>query len=139
MSGLNVAEIINEWVEKELALPFTIYNDAMPASQGEAACLRHDPAPAAEKRFLDGSRLLKWNLTYYIRSGDRASARNYAFDITDRLDGKEITDSETGVKIMIEAQTLPQFISIDDKNNTIYSAAIVATYLEPNTEDKNNG
>lgn len=131
MSSLNVANIINTWVETELSLPFTIYNDVIPDSTGDAACLRHDPAPAAEKRFIDGTRQLKWNLTYYVRSANRTNARNYAYDITEKLDGREITDSETGIKIMIEAQTLPQFISIDDKNNTLYSAAIVASYLEP--------
>lgn len=131
MSSLNVANIINEWVEQELTLPFTIYNDVMPDSTGDAACLRHDPAPAAERRYIDGTRLLKWNLTYYVRNKNRTKARDYADEITAKLDGAEITDQASGVKIECEAQTLPQFISIDDKNNTIYSAAIVCTYLDP--------
>jgi hypothetical protein len=131
MSSLNVANIINKWVEKELTLPFTIYNDVMPDSTGDAACLRHDPAPAAERRYTDGTRLLKWNLTYYVRNKNRTKARDYADEITAKLDGAEITDQASGVKIECEAQTLPQFISLDDKNNTIYSAAIVCTYLEP--------
>lgn len=131
MSSLNVANIINEWVEKELSLPFTIYNDVMPDSNGDAACLRHDPAPAAERRYTDGTRLVKWNLTYYVRNKNRTKARDYADEITAKLDGAEITDQASGVKIECEAQTLPQFISLDDKNNTIYSAAIVCTYLEP--------
>jgi hypothetical protein len=131
MSSLNVANIINTWVETELSLPFTIYNDVMPDSTGDAACLRHDPAPAAERRYTDGSRLVKWNLTYYVRNKNRTKARDYADEITAKLDGAEITDQASGVKIECEAQTLPQFISLDDKNNTIYSAAIVCTYLEP--------
>lgn len=131
MSSLNVANIINKWVEKELTLPFTIYNDVMPDSTGDAACLRHDPAPAAERRYTDGTRLVKWNLTYYVRNKNRTKARDYADEITAKLDGAEITDQASGVKIECEAQTLPQFISLDDKNNTIYSAAIVCTYLEP--------
>lgn len=131
MSSLNVSNIINEWVEQELTLPFTIYNDVMPDSTGDAACLRHDPAPAAERRYTDGTRLVKWNLTYYIRCKNRTHAWVYAYNITEKLDGVEITDQASGVKIECEAQTLPQFISLDDKNNTIYSAAIVCTYLEP--------
>lgn len=132
MNVFNVASTVNEWIEKKLNLPFTIYNDVIPNTDKAAACLRYDPAPAAEKRFVDGTRLLKWNLTYYIRNQDLSMARGYADMITAWLDGEEITDEKTGVSILIEAQTLPQFIDIDEKNNALYSAAIVCTYLEPN-------
>lgn len=131
MSALNVSNIVNDWIEKKLNLPFTIYNDVIPDTSDNAACLRYDPAPAAERRYTDGTRLLKWNLTYYIRNKDRTKARNYADEIAAQLDGAEIHDPASGVCIQIEAATLPQFISMDEKNNTIYSAAIVCTYLEP--------
>ena len=131
MSALNVANIVNDWIEKKLNLPFTIYNDVIPETKDNAACLRYDPAPAAERRYTDGTRLLKWNLTYYVRNKDRTKARNYADEITAQLDGAEIHDPASGVCIQIEAATLPQFISIDEKNNTIYNAAIVCTYIEP--------
>ena len=131
MSALNVSNIVNDWIEKKLNLPFTIYNDVIPDTIDNAACLRYDPAPAAERRYTDGTRLLKWNLTYYVRNKNRTKAREYADKITARLDGVEITDGTSGVCIHIEAATLPQFISMDEKNNTIYSAAIVCTYLEP--------
>lgn len=134
MSTLNVASIVNTWVENELDLPFTIYNDVIPDTAKDAACLRYDPAPAAERRYTDGTRLLKWNLTYYIRNSDRTKAREYADAITAALDGAIVPDATSGVNINCEAQTLPQFISIDEKNNTIYSAAIVCTYLEPRGE-----
>ena len=131
MSALNVSNIVNDWIEKKLNLPFTIYNDVIPDNSDNAACLRYDPAPAAERRYTDGTRLLKWSLTYYIRNKNRTKAREYADKITAKLDGVEITDETSGVCIQIEAATLPQFISMDEKNNTIYSAAIVCTYLEP--------
>lgn len=131
MTVLNVASIVNDWVEKRLNLPFTIYNDVMPDTSDNAACLRYDPAPAAERRYTDGTRLLKWNLTYYVRNKNRGNARDYADRITAMLDGVEIYDETSGVNIQTEAATLPQFISVDEKNNTIYSAAIVCTYLEP--------
>ena len=134
MSTLNVANIVNEWVEEVLDLPFTISNDVIPDTADNAACLRYDPAPAAERRYTDGTRLLKWNLTYYVRNKDRSKARDYAGQITAALDGAEIPDEASGVLIETEAATLPQFISIDEKNNTIYSAAIVCTYLEPRAE-----
>lgn len=131
MNVLNVANVVNNWIEKKLNLPFTIYNDVIPDTSDNAACLRYDPAPAAERRYTDGTRLLKWNLTYYVRNKNRTKAREYADKITAQLDGAEITDQASGVKIDCEAQTLPQFISLDDKQNTVYSAAIVCTYLEP--------
>ena len=130
MSVLNVANIINAWAESALHLRQHIQNDVM-AETGDAVCLRYDPAPAAEKRYIDGSRLLKWNLTYYVRNKNRTHARNLADDLTAILDGAEISDQASGVTITCEAQTLPQFISVDEKNNTIYSAAISCTYLEP--------
>lgn len=134
MSALNVANIVNAWVEEKLDLPFTINNDVIPDTKDNAACLRYDPAPAAERRYTDGTRLLKWNLTYYIRNKDRSKAREYASLITAALDGAEIPDEASGVVIETEAATLPQFITTDEKNNTIYSAAIVCTYLEPREE-----
>lgn len=130
MNFLNVANIINEWIETRLNLPFTIQNDVIATPNGDAACLRHDPAPAAERRYTDGSRLVKWNLTYYIRSSDRTKARRYAYELTDALDGVTIP-TQQGVNIDVEAATLPQFINVDEKNNTLYSAAIVCTYLDP--------
>lgn len=131
MSTLNVADIINAWVEQELELGAIIYNDVIPDTTDNAACLRYDPAPAAEERYIDGSRLLSWNLAYYIRNKNRSTARQLAGDITAALDGLQLTDGTSGITVSIEAQTLPQFITVDEKNNTVYSAAIVATYLEP--------
>lgn len=131
MSTLNVSNIINAWVENELHLTATIYNDVIPDKADDAICLRYDPAPAAERRYQDGTRLLKWNLAYYVRNKSRTTARSLADEITAKLDGAEITDATSGLTIQVEAQTLPQFIAVDEKNNTIYSASIVATYLEP--------
>jgi hypothetical protein len=128
---LNVSEVINAWVEDELHITAPIYNDVIPDTTNDAACLRYDPAPAAEERYIDGSRLLKWNLAYYIRNANRSTARSLAGNITEALDGAQITDAVSGITVSVEAQTLPQFITVDDKNNTVYSASIVATYLEP--------
>ncbi len=130
MSTFTVSNIINAWVESQLELT-QIYNDVIPDTAKNAICLRYEPAPAAERRYTDGTRLLKWNLTYYVRNTKQADARALADKITAALDGAEIYDATSGITIETEAATLPQFISVDEKNNTIYSAAIVATYLEP--------
>lgn len=131
MSTFIVADTINAWVEERLGLKTTIYNDVMPDAAANAVCLRYDPAPAAERRYQDGTRLLKWNLTYYVRNKKRDDARALADSLTAALDGAEIHDQASGITALVEAQTLPQFIAVDEKNNTVYSAAIVATYLDP--------
>jgi len=137
MSVSAVSDIINAWIETALQLPFTIENDVISKPEGDAACLRYDPAPAAEKRYINGERLLKWNLTYYIRCKNRATARGYAYDITARLDDETIIDNTSGLKIDIEAETLPQFIGVDDKGQNTYAAAITCTYLEPKENEAN--
>lgn len=106
-----------------------VYNDLIPYADKDGAALRHDPAPAAEKRYTDGSRLVKWNLTYYIRCKDANKALEYAYGITDALDGVTI-EAEGDFEIDIQALTLPQFIGRDDKGFTTYSAAIGCAYLE---------
>lgn len=125
---LNITDIVSEWVENELELPFTIYSDLIPDEDNDGACLRHDPAPAAEKRFTDGTRQVTWNLTFYVRCKNSVDALAYAKDITDKLDGATVTSD--GTKIDCEATTLPQFIDMDAKGFTTYSASIKCTYLE---------
>ena len=115
MTCINVANIINEWIEQKLVLPFRIDNDVIQQPTGDAACLRHDPAPAAEKRFTDGSRLVKWNLTYYIRSSNRNKARQYAYDITDALDGA-IVGGRCILNITVAGQSFSYPLCIRGKN-----------------------
>lgn len=124
-----IAETISEWVEKSLNLPFTIFSDLISDSETDGACIRHDPSPAAEKRYSDGSRLVSWNFTFYIRCKNSQDAREHAKKIIDLLDGQEI-ESIDKIKIYCEAITLPQFIDIDAKSFTTYSASIKCTFLE---------
>ncbi len=128
MKCLKIAERVNQWVEKKGLIPFTVYNDLIPYADKDGAALRHDPAPAAQQRYTDGSRFVKWNLTYYIRCKDAEKAREYAYTITSALDGVEIEGED--VDITCEALTLPQFIGKDDKDFTTYSAAIACSCLE---------
>ena len=128
MHGSKIAQAINTWVEAQGLFPFTVYNDLIPYADKDGAALRHDPAPAAVKRYIDGSRQIKWNLTYYIRCKRAEDAREYAYRITGALDGREIEGDDAD--IILEALTLPQFIGKDDKGFTTYSAAIACSYLE---------
>ena len=124
-----IAETISEWVENALDLPFTIYCDLIPDENADGACVRHDPTPAAEKRFTDGTRLVAWNFTFYTRCKDAAQAREYGKKIVDKLDGATVTSAEE-IKIDCEAVTLPQFIDTDAKGFTTYAESVKCTFLE---------
>ncbi|MBP5359386.1 MAG: minor capsid protein [Treponema sp.] len=124
-----VAETISAWVETALELPFTIYCDLIPDEDADGACIRHDPTPAAEKRYLDGTRLVSWNFTFYTRCRNAAQAREYGKQIVDELDGATVTSDEE-IKIDCEAVTLPQFIDTDAKGFTTYAESVKCTFLE---------
>ena len=127
----DIAEKIGGWVEKKLNLPFLVYMDLIPDPECDAACLRHDPSPAAEKRFIDGTRLVSWNFTFFIRCKNAGNARMYAKLIIDKIDGQTIGDEDGEENAMyVEAVTLAQYIDTDAKGYTTYSTSIKCTYLE---------
>lgn len=129
-----IAEAVCERAEKSLGLPFKIYCDIIPSAETDGACIRHDPTPAAERRFTDGSRLVSWNLAFYVREKDANRAREHAKAIVDMLDGATVTCAD-GTEAYCEAATLPQFIDVDEKDFTTYSATITASYSECGAED----
>jgi hypothetical protein len=124
-----IAETISAWVETALDLPFTIYCDLIPDEDADGACVRHDPTPAAEKRFIDGTRKVSWNFTFYTRCRDAGNALEYGKQIVDKLDGATIESTEN-IKIDCEAVTLPQFIDTDAKGFTTYAESVKCTFLE---------
>ena len=124
-----IAETISAWVENALELPFTIFCDLIPDEDADGACVRHDPTPAAEKRFTDGTRLVAWNFTFYTRCKDAENAREYGKQIVDKLDGATITSTDN-IQIDCEAVTLPQFIDTDAKGFTTYCESVKCTFLE---------
>ena len=124
-----IAETISAWVENALELPFTIFCDLIPDEDADGACIRHDPTPAAEKRFIDGTREVSWNFTFFTRCKDAEDAREYGKQIVDKLDGATIESTEN-IEIDCEAVTLPQFIETDAKGFTTYSQSVKCTFLE---------
>ena len=124
-----IAETISAWVETALELPFTIFCDLIPDEDADGACIRHDPTPAAEKRFIDGTREVSWNFTFYTRCKDAEDAREYGKQIVDKLDGATI-ESADNIQIDCEAVTLPQFIDTDAKGFTTYCESVKCTFLE---------
>lgn len=124
-----IASTISEWVEEALELPFMIYCDIIPDEDADGACVRHDPTPAAEERYIDGTRLVAWNFTFYTRCKNAADAREYGKQIVDKLDGATVISAEN-IKIECEAVTLPQYIDTDAKGFTTYAESVKCTFLE---------
>jgi len=124
-----IASAISAYVEKTLQLPFTIYCDLIPDEAADGACVRHDPTPAAEERYNDGTRLVAWNFTFYTRCKNAANAREYGKQIVDTLDGATVLSAEN-IKIECEAVTLPQYIDTDAKGFTTYAESVKCTFLE---------
>lgn len=124
-----IASAISAYVEETLRLPFTIYCDLIPNEAADGACVRHDPTPAAEERYNDGTRLVAWNFTFYTRCKNAADAREYGKQIVDTLDGATVLSAEN-IKIECEAVTLPQFIDTDAKGFTTYAESVKCTFLE---------
>lgn len=124
-----IASAISAYVEETLQLPFTIYCDLIPDEAADGACVRHDPTPAAEKRYNDGTRLVAWNFTFYTRCKNAANAREYGKQIVDKLDGATVLSAEN-IKIECEAVTLPQYIDTDAKGFTTYAESVKCTFLE---------
>lgn len=124
-----IASAISAYVEETLQLPFTIYCDLIPDEAADGACVRHDPTPAAEERYNDGTRLVAWNFTFYTRCKNAANAREYGKQIVDTLDGATVLSAEN-IKIECEAVTLPQYIDTDAKGFTTYGESVKCTFLE---------
>lgn len=129
MIQLKIASAISAYVEQALTLPFTIYCDLIPDEAADGACVRHDPTPAAEERYNDGTRLVAWNFTFYTRCKNAANAREYGKQIVDKLDGATVLSAEN-IKIECEAVTLPQYIDTDAKGFTTYAESVKCTFLE---------
>ena len=124
-----IASAISAYVEETLQLPFTIYCDLIPDEAADGACVRHDPTPAAEERYNDGTRLVAWNFTFYTRCKNAADAREYGKQIVDTLDGATVLSAEN-IKIECEAVTLPQYIDTDAKGFTTYAESVKCTFIE---------
>lgn len=124
-----IASAISAYVEETLQLPFTIYCDLIPDEAADGACVRHDPTPAAEERYNDGTRLVALNFTFYTRCKNAANAREYGKQIVDTLDGATVLSAEN-IKIECEAVTLPQYIDTDAKGFTTYAESVKCTFLE---------
>lgn len=128
---LGIAQLVNTWLKNNPGntLP-DIYNDIFPDTDTDCIVCRHDPSQAVEKRFNDGSRAGTVNLSYHARSDDAKKCRMFLSEIINRLDTQTIIDVSDDTYVECEALTLPQFVTVDDKNNTYYTASVSVEYTQ---------
>ncbi len=129
----NVVVLICDYIQKELPNLPTIYQDVFPDVTGLGVICRYDPSPAVDERFVDGSRHVIASFSFYARVGeglDPAIARNTLVDIIDVLDTQEIIRIDDMVSVQCEAETLPQFVTVDNNGFTTYTCTVVVEYEE---------
>lgn len=129
MKSSELIEAVCAYAEEELELPFAIYADMIPTEAGDCACVRCSPAQAASRDYTDGSKLVEWKLSVYVRCVAADEAREWAKQIVDCLDGSRI-EAEDETVLRAEALTLPQYIQTDAKDATIYLASFSVEYLQ---------
>lgn len=129
MQSSKLIEAVCAYAQEAAGLPFTLYADAIPTDAGDAGCVRCAPAAASERRYIDDSKLVRWQLSVYVRCIAQDEARQYALAVCDVLDGKELT-LDDGVVVRCEAISLPQWLEADQKGATYYLAAFSTEYLQ---------
>ncbi len=127
---IGIAETVNDYLKSQLPDLPEIYTDIFPFAEGESLLSRHDPSTAVEKRFLDGSRFGAVNLSYTARAKDPKVCRDRLNSILNTLDIKELIQASEGMAFECEALTLPQFVTVDDKEQTIYTCAVRVEYTQ---------
>lgn len=125
---VNVAKSINAFLAEKIALE-NIVNDEFFDDSSEGVISRHEPSTAKEKSFVDGSSEGVVNISYYARYKNAETARKTLTDILNAVDNVEIEDTQDRITITTEAETLPQFISTDEKGFSLYCANIRAEYI----------
>lgn len=104
----------------------TIYLDQFPAPEGDFLISRHDPSTAKTKEFIDGSSTGTLQIAYYMRSADPVICRTVLNEIIKQIDGKTLKTADA--VFQVASQTLPSFVAVDEKENSIYTAEISAEY-----------
>lgn len=129
-----IAQIICEYLEANvvdssgIALPFPIEIEMFRSKDRDGAIIRHDPTSAAERRFIDGTRLVVRVFSVYTRCKDTFDALKWSRLLIDTIDGKEI--EKDALKVECVAQSLPQFIEQDAGGYTVYMGSFSAKYME---------
>ena len=125
-----IAKLINEYLKKKLDI--TIYNDVFADDKAGATDIicRYDPSAAAERRFIDGTRRVEEQLSFYCRSQNATKARDALDDIIKTLDNHHVLRVKDGLLCQCEAVTLPQFVDMSDSGKTTYTCTVKIIYRE---------
>lgn len=123
-----IEENVKDRGENGKKFPYRLEAEILASSDSDGACIRHDPTPAAERRFIDGSRLVVWNFAIFVRCQNALDALKWARLVINFIDGKELDIS--GLKVTLEAQSLPQFVDSDTLGFTVYTATFTVKYMQ---------
>ena len=125
-----IAKLVNEYLKEKLDL--TIYNDVFADDKAGATdtICRYDPSAAAERRFIDGTRRVEEQLSFYCRSLNATEARDTLDDIIKTLDNHHIVRLDDRLLCQCEAVTLPQFVDMSDSGKTTYTCTLKCIYRE---------
>lgn len=127
---LNIANTVNTWLKEQIEGLPPVYNDMFPAETGDMIVSRHDPSQSAAREFADGTRLVEAAFSYYARCSNAANARKWLETILNLLDNEQLVRASDGVSFQAEGVSLPQFVEVDDKGQTIYVMAVVISYMD---------
>lgn len=128
---MNITQTLNEYLLSQGLEDITIiYNDLYPEPEGNAVLSRHDPSQAKATEYLDGSSEGVLQISYYARSKSASWCRQTLQEISNILDCVSLDDvTDDDVIYNVSVQTLPNFISLDDKGQSIYTIEINANYI----------
>jgi len=127
---LNIADCVNTWLAKQDKTLPAIYNDVFPVEAGDLIISRHDPSQSSARDFGDGTRMVEAHFSYYARAANAANARMWLEAILNLLDNAQLVRMSDGVTFQGEGGSLPQFVQVDDKGQTIYVMAVMITYMD---------
>lgn len=127
---LQIAEYVNTYLKAEIEGLPTIYNDLFPVETGDLIISRHDPSQSAAREYMDGTRYVEAPFSYYARCQKAGDARRWLEEITKTLENEQLVRQADGVSFQSSVATLPQFIEVDDKGQTIYMMTVNISYVD---------
>lgn len=123
----NITKAINKYIKNNLE-NIVIYNDLFPKSEIEGVISIHDPATRKSLDFIDGTSEKQINISFTSRYKNAQTCRQVLTNILDLLDGAKVIDTSERLKIKLANVSNVSFVGIDDKNNSIYTCSVLATY-----------
>lgn len=126
---IHITKVLNDYILQNILNDSgieEIFNDVFPIPEGECLISRHDPSNAKVKEYIDGSTTGVYQIAYYMRSKNPLVCRTVLNAILNGINGKSISNENSVIDL--DCQTLPNFISVDDKNQTIYTIEVNASF-----------